>query len=137
MKKTNIYCDYCNKITTEADVKIEKLNGFHVEIGYSLGGWGGRKNFVDKQTVEICNECFDKVKSKSKDLQRTIDYLKDSHSDEKSKEKEHIKIEKHILEIMDSELSAGTKKEGLEGVICNRFACASKIATYIQKLTNN
>ena len=50
------------------------------------------------------------------------------------KETKISKIQSDILEIMDSELAAGTKEDGTEGIICNRFACASKIAEYIKNL---
>jgi len=49
-------------------------------------------------------------------------------------ETKNSKIQSDILEIMDSELAAGTKEDGTEGIICNRFACASKIAEYIKNL---
>jgi hypothetical protein len=43
-------------------------------------------------------------------------------------------LDKRILKIMDDNLRAGTAAEQLEGVICNRFATAGKIAAYVKRL---
>lgn len=76
MRTENIYCDYCKKMTTSEGVKKEKLHGFLVELGYSLGGWGMRRDFVGAHTVELCNDCFCKVQKKSKELADTISECK-------------------------------------------------------------
>lgn len=72
MRTENIYCDYCQKMTTSEGKKKESLNGFFVEVGYSMGGWGSRSNFVEKQSVEICDDCFGKVKEKANELKDAI-----------------------------------------------------------------
>jgi hypothetical protein len=72
MRTENVHCDFCRKLTTEQNVKKESINGFFVEIGYSINGWGNRKNFIDKISVEICNECFSSVSIKVEELNKTI-----------------------------------------------------------------
>lgn len=69
MDKYTTHCDYCEKQTN-------KLNGFAVTLGYSTGGWGFRKDFTKEESVEICNECFETVKTDAKQLSKTIAYLK-------------------------------------------------------------
>lgn len=76
MRTENIYCDYCGKLTTSENFLKEKLNGFCIEIGYSKGGWGSRTDFVPKQSVEICDECFGKVGIKSNEFLNLIRSLK-------------------------------------------------------------
>ena len=44
------------------------------------------------------------------------------------------KIQSDILEIIDSELSLEISEDFPNGIICNRFSCASKIAEYIKNL---
>ena len=72
MRTENIYCDYCKKMTTAEGVKKETLHGSLVELGYSLGGWGNRRNFVNPHTVEICTDCFNSVKKKADELAQAI-----------------------------------------------------------------
>jgi hypothetical protein len=72
MKTTNLYCDFCKKITTQEDKKLEPLHGFRVELGYSRGGWGSRQDFVRPQSAEICSECFGKVEVKAREMEATI-----------------------------------------------------------------
>ena len=76
MRTENIYCDYCHKKTTNEGKLKEPLNGFIIEVGYSIGGWGSRSDLVPKQTVEICNDCFGKVKQKVNELNAEIKKLK-------------------------------------------------------------
>lgn len=49
-------------------------------------------------------------------------------------ETKNSKIQSDILEIMDSELSLEISEDFPNGIICNRFSCASKIAEYIKNL---
>lgn len=75
MRKYTTHCDYCEK-----QVKETELNGFCVELGYSTestsGGWGARRDFVEKHSVEICNDCFTEVGIKAKELVSSIKKLK-------------------------------------------------------------
>ena len=50
-------------------------NAFCSEIGYSLGGWGFRKDFVKKMNMEVCGKCFEQLKEKSIALNDTINKL--------------------------------------------------------------
>lgn len=49
-------------------------------------------------------------------------------------ETKNSKIQSDILEIIDSELSLEISEDFPNGIICNRFSCASKIAEYIKNL---
>ena len=76
MKTENHYCDYCGKKTMFDGVKIESLNGLCVELGYSIGGWGSRKDFIVPHSVEVCDECLGKVRAKVKELEGVIESCK-------------------------------------------------------------
>lgn len=76
MQTTNYYCDYCKKMTTSEGTRKERLNGFCIEIGYSDGGWGSRQNIITPQSVEICDDCYAKVKDKANELKETIKLLR-------------------------------------------------------------
>ena len=76
MTTTNERCDFCRKLTTEEGVMKEALHGYTFQLGYSMGGWGGRRDFIAPQSAVICSECFAKVKEKSEALARTIDGLR-------------------------------------------------------------
>ena len=76
MKTENIYCDFCKKKTTDDGKKVANVNGFVATVGYSLNGWGSRKDFVDQSKVEICDDCFKEVETASKNLMGTINKLK-------------------------------------------------------------
>ena len=65
MKTENLHCDYCGKTTTYMGVAKEPLHGFVVELGYSKGGWGERRDFVSEHKVELCTDCFGIVRDKS------------------------------------------------------------------------
>lgn len=75
-KSTNKYCDFCKKVLVEHDKKVDNENGFSATVGYSVGGWGSRKDFVPQLNVEICDSCFSSVSVASKELARTIKSLK-------------------------------------------------------------
>lgn len=76
MKKESIYCDYCGKKTTEEGVEKEKLHGFCIEIGYSTNGWGKRSDFIPKENVEICTECFNEISASVEKLKYAISLRK-------------------------------------------------------------
>lgn len=73
---TNVRCDFCKKITTSEDRKMENVNGFTAEIGYSTGGWGRRKDLVPAMTVEICDDCFKAATAAANTFKEKIDFLK-------------------------------------------------------------
>jgi len=70
MKKYTDHCDYCEK-----EFNNDK-NGFKVEIGYSTGGWGSRRDYVHNKSVEICNKCFSSVTVKVLEMDKCIQELK-------------------------------------------------------------
>lgn len=76
MKTENIYCDFCECLCKENKKRIIGLNGFKVELTYSLGGWGSAKHFTPTREVEICDNCFNKVSEKSKEMSELIKSLK-------------------------------------------------------------
>ena len=70
MKKYTEHCDLCNKEFNR------NKNGFCIEVGYSKGGWGFRKDFISKTSMEICDDCFGKLEEKAMLLLKTINELK-------------------------------------------------------------
>lgn len=61
-------CPVCKKITSLEKgfkkEKIEQVNGIcWSDIGYSIGGWGRRRNFIHSFSGEVCNECFNDLKN--------------------------------------------------------------------------
>ena len=81
MRTENVYCDLCKKMTTSEGNEIEKLNGFSVEIGYSKGGWGSRRDFIRSQSIEVCNDCFKTLEDKSIELSNVILKCKNKNTD--------------------------------------------------------
>lgn len=75
MKTENLYCDCCKKKTTDEGIKKESLNGFFIEAGYSTGGWGSRKDWIARTTIEVCDECFGTIKNKVQEMKDTIKTL--------------------------------------------------------------
>ena len=69
MIKYTEHCDLCTK-----EFNNDK-NGFCVELGYSLGGWGRRSDFTHKRTMEICNTCFSEVKEQAMLFDKTLKKL--------------------------------------------------------------
>ena len=83
MEEKIIRCPICGKIVAlekgSNKQKIENVNGIcWDEFGYSLGGWGSRKNFMQKFSGEVCNECFYIIKPKIDELIGTIQQRKNS-----------------------------------------------------------
>lgn len=70
MKKYTEHCDLCEK---EFD---NDKNGFCIEIGYSIGGWGRRQDFTPKRSIEVCNTCLRAIKKKVDELDEAIRSLK-------------------------------------------------------------
>lgn len=73
MKVYKQLCDLCEKELGKHTNSGK--HGFCSEIGYSLGGWGLRRDFVIKTSMEVCTECFDQLKEKSIQLNNTIEKL--------------------------------------------------------------
>ena len=72
------YCDFCGK-----EFNHDK-NGFTIQVGYSKGGWGNRKDIIPKSDYEICNECLKKL---SKQVAVIKNILLSSYSRNKKKQK--------------------------------------------------
>lgn len=72
MKRYTEHCDLCGK-----EFNNDK-NGFFIEIGYSKGGWGDRKDFVAPKSLEVCTCCF-------KTLEVGAILIKDAISDLRNK----------------------------------------------------
>lgn len=78
MKTENVYCDYCKKKTTDSGKLIHRINGFTATLGYSIGGWGTRRDFIKDHTVEICDDCFSEIEKVCENLVQDIKLLKRS-----------------------------------------------------------
>ncbi len=51
MKCDNCRCDINTKIR-------HKYTPIIIEVGYSEGGWGSRKDLIDKDTFDLCDKCY-------------------------------------------------------------------------------
>ena len=83
MKESIIRCPICSKITAleknERTQKIEQVHGICWDkIGYSLGGWGSRKNFIQEFSGEVCCDCFTALKTKINELKEVFEQRKGS-----------------------------------------------------------
>ena len=72
MRTENLHCDLCRKTTTDAGKKLEPLHAICLSLGYSLGGWGSRRNWTPERNYEVCGDCFRKVQEKAQSLAQTI-----------------------------------------------------------------
>lgn len=68
-------CDCCNLPLEEGSQKLNKYNGLCIEIGYSIGGWGDRRNFI-KKSMELCIPCYDKLTPHIASLDDAISKIK-------------------------------------------------------------
>jgi len=75
MIKYTEHCDLCEKEFDEEKENNDK-NGFCIEIGYSLKGWGRRKDFIPNTRIEVCNTCFKVLKKEALKFKKTIQKLK-------------------------------------------------------------
>lgn len=57
-------CDLCGSVMTEK-------NGLTIEIGYSKGGWGQRRNWLN-WSGEVCPECFDVARVQTRTFRDTV-----------------------------------------------------------------
>ena len=83
MKESIIRCHICSKITAleknGKEQKIEQVHGICWDkIGYSIGGWGSRRDFIHGFSGEVCNDCFTALKTKINELKEVIDQRKNS-----------------------------------------------------------
>ena len=66
-----------------------------------------------------------------------LNMAKDSKKkDNKLKLPSDKKMDKKILKILNKNLVGGTAAEGLDGIVCNKFATSLKIVSYIKKLAH-
>lgn len=83
MKEELIRCPLCEVVVgTRSDGREERFEPVHgicwKDLGYSLGGWGARKDFGPEFTGEVCTHCFNNLKSKIHALMETVSALKGS-----------------------------------------------------------
>lgn len=83
MKEELIRCPICEVVigTRQGDreERFERVHGIcWKDMGYSLGGWGCRKDFGPAFTGEVCSHCFDNLKQKINALMETVSALKGS-----------------------------------------------------------
>ena len=60
-------CPICERIMKADGVRITKINGLKLEAGYSIDGWGQRRDYVDF-SKEVCGECFNELEKPIKDF---------------------------------------------------------------------
>lgn len=77
MKESIIRCPICSKITAlekhGVRQKIEPVHGIcWDDIGYSIGGWGSRSNFMHAFSGEVCGDCFTALKTKIHELRDVV-----------------------------------------------------------------
>ena len=83
MKESINRCPICSKIVSiEKNGRKEKIENVHgicwSDIGYSIGGWGGRSNFMYAFSGEVCNDCFTAIKTKINEFKEVIQQRKNS-----------------------------------------------------------
>jgi hypothetical protein len=78
-------CPICGQIICiQADGKKQQLrpvNGLFYELGYSIGGWGRRQDFLPKFADEICDDCFQEIAPKITEFAEFVGKMKDSRRD--------------------------------------------------------
>lgn len=83
MKEEIIRCPICSKIVAlSKNGMVQKLEEYHGicwgKIGYSIGGWGQRNDFMGEFSGEVCGECFAVLKTKINELNEAIQQRKGS-----------------------------------------------------------
>lgn len=86
MDEKIIRCPICGKIVALEKgfrtQKLEQVNGIcWKDIGYSIGGWGSRRNFMREFSGEVCKDCFNALESKINELKEVFDKRKNSCED--------------------------------------------------------
>jgi hypothetical protein len=88
MKETINRCPVCSKITSieSGGIKQKEIAAVHgicwKDVGYSINGWGSRKDFLKDFSGEVCTECFAEINLKMKELQDILDKRRGSCRDE-------------------------------------------------------
>lgn len=72
MKISIEVCDFCKKPITKESGK----NGFCAELGYSIGGWGTRRDVLTPFSVEVCDNCFGQLKKAADEFAAKVTPLK-------------------------------------------------------------
>lgn len=83
MKEIINRCPICSKITAlEKNGRTQEIEQVHgicwSDIGYSIGGWGRRSNFIYAFSGEVCNDCFTALKTKINEFKEVIDQRRNS-----------------------------------------------------------
>lgn len=83
MKESINRCHICNKIVSmEKDGIKEKIDDVHgvcwSDIGYSIGGWGRRRNFMHEFSGEICGDCFTALEIKINEFKEVVQQRRNS-----------------------------------------------------------
>ena len=55
-----------------------KVEGICIELGYSRGGWGQRRNFVSPFSGEVCPKCWNALEPLAQAVAARLDALRDS-----------------------------------------------------------
>lgn len=83
MKENINRCPICSKIVSleknGRTEKLEQVNGIcWSDIGYSIGGWGSRRDFIHSFSGEVCTDCFTALKTKINEFKEVIQQRKNS-----------------------------------------------------------
>jgi hypothetical protein len=83
MDEKIIRCPVCGKIVAlEKGMRTQKIESVHGicwdKIGYSIGGWGFRRDFVYAFSGEVCEDCFNALKTKINEFKEVFDKRKNS-----------------------------------------------------------
>lgn len=83
MVESIIRCPICGKITAlEKNYKTQQIEEVHGiiwrDIGYSIGGWGRRKDFMNDFSGEVCNDCFIALKTKINEFKEVFEQRRNS-----------------------------------------------------------
>ena len=87
--KTKDLCDLCKKEVIQRNIynpELEQIHGIEIIFGYSRGGWGYRCDNT-LFTGEVCETCFNTLKTKYDEIEIILNKLKNSSEVKKPKPK--------------------------------------------------
>ena len=81
-----VRCPLCERVTAVTKhgsvQKLCHVNGLTWgDIGFSIGGWGQRRNYLAAFTGEVCEDCFTSVSEKINQLKDHVESIKGSRRD--------------------------------------------------------